>query len=136
MRIRNLIDEYLNLKQFPDMKDAVIELKDVNNISSIVISGNFVLFGYTKTIEEFKIVVKRIMKLMDEGLIVKKDVEDSLLVVMANFYDIVIDCPNPDERLEALFEEWKEIVSEDIKGKCKKCVAEIKAKLKEDYEKK
>jgi hypothetical protein len=134
--MRNLIDEYLNTKQINDMKDGVQELDEMSHVPKIVIAGNFILCGFSKTMEEFKTIIELIVKMMKDKVFVEAELEDSLLVVMANFYDLLIDCPNSMERLDLLLNELKDIVSADMKDKCKKHTDAVKSRLEEEYKKK
>jgi len=134
--MRNLIDEYLSAKQINEIKEGVQELDEMSKISKIIIAGNFILCGFSKTVEEFKTIIDLVMMMMKDGVFVEKELEDSLLVVMANFYDILIDCPNAMERLDLLFNELKDIVSPDMKDKCKKHTDAVKSRLEEEYQKK
>lgn len=130
-----MVDEYLSTKQVSDIKDGVQELNDMSHIPKIVIAGNFVSYGYLKSMDEFKTIVELILNMSKDGVFVEKEVEDSLLVVMANFYDILIDCPTAMQRLDLLLAAWQHVVAADMQDKCKKHAAEVKARLQEDYKK-
>lgn len=61
-----------------------------------------------------------------------------MLVVMGNFYDVLIDCPTAIELLTELLEEWEKnaILNKEMKEKCMKHVEMNKQKLAEEYKKK
>ena len=56
---------------------------------------------------------------------------------MANFYDVLIDCPTAENQLGKLLKKWEKasIVVPELKEKCAKHVEGLKKKLQEEYKK-
>jgi hypothetical protein len=144
-----MVDEYVVSRQISEVKDVVTELSEVHHVMKPVIAGNFVLYGYTKKPKEFAEIVKMLVGLVKEGVMLDKELEESyvfgndrkqnrLLVVMGNFYDVLIDCPTAIEQLKELFTIWGEgeILSKEMREKCEKHAEELRKRLDEDYKKK
>ena len=142
-----MVAEYLQSKQLQDVKDTVAELADVHRVPKAVVTGTFVLYAYQRKPEEFKCIAEMLVKLAKDGTIYDKELQEAydlvdyiirLLVIMGNFYDVLIDCPTAVERLNELLVEWEKngILTQELKEKCEKHVVEVKKKLEEDYKKK
>lgn len=128
-----MVDEYLTVGEVGDLKEGVQELSDMDHVPKLVVVGNFVLCSFAKRMQEFKTIIELVERLGKEGVFVEKELEDSMLVVMANFYDLLIDCPTAMEKLDVLLDEWKDIIGTEMSGKCKKYAEEVKNRLEEEY---
>eukprot|EP00826_Nyctotherus_ovalis_P042932 TRINITY_DN4487_c0_g2_i1.p1 TRINITY_DN4487_c0_g2~~TRINITY_DN4487_c0_g2_i1.p1 ORF type:complete len:116 (+),score=45.62 TRINITY_DN4487_c0_g2_i1:518-865(+) len=105
----------------------------MDHVPKLVIAGYFVLCSFAKRMQEFKTIIELVERMGKEGVFVEKELEDSTLVVMANFYDLLIDCPTAMERLDVLLDEWKDVISAEMNDKCKKYAEEVKNRLEEEY---
>eukprot|EP01022_Parablepharisma_sp_SALTPOND_P012045 TRINITY_DN1538_c0_g1_i1.p3 TRINITY_DN1538_c0_g1~~TRINITY_DN1538_c0_g1_i1.p3 ORF type:complete len:588 (-),score=81.04 TRINITY_DN1538_c0_g1_i1:256-2019(-) len=78
-RINNIVNEYLEAKQFSEVIDVVTELNEVHQVSKAVIAGNFILYAYPKKVEEFRAIIAMLIQLVKEGVLFDKELEEAQL---------------------------------------------------------
>ncbi len=59
----------------------------------------------------------------------------SLVVVLANFYDVLIDCPTSFDLFKDLLVEWEQatLVKKELEDKCLQHVDSLKKQLEAEY---
>ncbi len=73
-----MVDEYVSGHQLlPDVKDTVTELNEVHHVPKAVIAGNFVLYAFPKSAEEFKKVMQMLTELVKDTTVLDKELEES-----------------------------------------------------------
>ena len=60
------------------------------------------------------------------------------MVLLANFYDALIDCPTAIELIKELFAEWgkNSLLKKEAEEQCIKHVESVKSSLEAEYKKK
>eukprot|EP01022_Parablepharisma_sp_SALTPOND_P023121 TRINITY_DN47_c0_g4_i1.p9 TRINITY_DN47_c0_g4~~TRINITY_DN47_c0_g4_i1.p9 ORF type:complete len:487 (+),score=92.28 TRINITY_DN47_c0_g4_i1:25851-27311(+) len=130
LRIHNVVEEYLESHKVDEFKEEAADIPKGNLV------GHAIIHSFGKKRPQFLEMCGLIKGLYKEGFVKEKEVEEGLLVVLANFYDVLIDSPTPLESLKALLVEWSEFVEKDLKDKCIAHAEDVKKSLDEEYTKK
>jgi len=134
-RLHNAIDEYLDVGTIKDVVDTLYEVMDNEKIERKICVGHYILWGFSKKPKDFVTVYKMVIEMYKSKNIEQIDIQEGIIVALANFYDTLIDNPNsPDQFKEMLnaFEAEKLITKEEIANALVH-INEMKKQLEEEY---
>ena len=117
------------------MIEVIEETVEKEGISKPICIGHFLLSGFSKKPKEFVIVYELIIKLFVEKQVSSNDIEEGIIVTLANFYDTLIDNPNSSNQLKNMVElfEKKQMVNPDYIQAVNSHVEALKKELEEEY---
>ena len=117
------------------MKENFTEMSEVEQVQRCVSVGLCLLYSFTKTAADFKKVCQIIIDLSQDSAIRVGDVEEGVVVALANFYDVLIDNPNASALMKemlAMFETGK-LIGKEFVEKCVQHLEMLKKQLEEEY---
>jgi len=97
--------------------------------------GLSLLYGFTRSIQEFRKIYQMVINLAKESAIRIIDVEEGTVAALANFYDMLIDNPNAISMMKemlAAFESSKYVEKEFVE-KCVQHLETLKQQLEDEY---
>lgn len=97
--------------------------------------GHFLLWSFTKKAKDFVKVYKMITELFTKNNVVASEVQEGVMVALANFYDTLIDNPNSPEQLKEMLETFEQvkILDKDFILSVEAHIEEMKKQLDEEY---
>ncbi len=136
MRLHNAIDEYLASGAISEVADTINEVVDNEKLPKCICVGHFLLWGFSKNPKDFVTVYKLMIELNKQKHLDPIDVEEGIMVALANFYDTMIDNPNAPVQFKEMltaFESAK-LVGKELTVQALAHVEDMKKQLEQEYE--
>lgn len=137
MKIYNLADEYLLSSDITALKEGVQEIRDIDMLQKCLIIGHIILYSFGKAHKEMSKIWKSLEELIILKAIQKEEIEEGVIVALANFFDTVIDLPDAPNMLKELLMDYakKGIIEAIFEEKCRKHLEEVQKEVTEEYNK-
>jgi len=139
LRIQNIINEFLCSSK----SDQILEIKETINteitgLARGIIIGHMLIYGFTKKMTEFNEIKRMINKIASEKFIDNNDILESVNVILANYYDSLIDSPATSQLFKEILDEWVilNLIKKDQQEKFIAHAQIIQKQLESDYENK
>jgi len=97
--------------------------------------GHFLLCSFSRNPKDFVITCKLMIELCEKDHVALEDIQEGIMVILANFYDALIDTPNCLTQLKEMLESFEKakIVDKEFVSSVQAHVEEMKKQLEEEY---
>jgi len=133
--LQNTIEEYLSTSDLQEIIVTIEELIENEVIAKSICIGHFLLTGFSKKTKECLLVYKMIIELLNKSHIGTTDIQEGIMVALANFYDAMIDFPNSPEHLKETLEAFEslKVIDKEFVQSVNSHIEAMKKQLDEEY---
>ena len=108
---------------------------DNEKLPKCICVGHYLLWGFSKNPKQFVVIYKLILELHKQKHLDPVDIEEGVMVALANFYDTMIDNPSAPKQLNEMLDmfEQEKIIGKELVSTALAHVDEMKKQLDSEY---